>query len=119
MKKAVYVGRTLEWRKNGLSVRPDRSHVRSLLRELGMENCRSISAPLRATVKKEGNRSDRPEVSAAVATKHRAAVARVENLAQDRLDLGVTAVELAKTIAVPREGESNGTHFRKTRIQLF
>ena len=106
VKKAVYVCRTLEWRENGLSVRPDRSHVRSLLRELGMENCRSISTPLRATVKKEGNRSDRPAVSAELATKHRAAVARVVSLAQDRLDLGVVAaVELAKTMAIPREGD--------------
>ena len=31
-KKAVYLGRTLEWDENGLSVRPDRRHVRSLLR---------------------------------------------------------------------------------------
>ena len=38
-KKAVYLRRTLE---NGIGVRPDRRHVRSLLRELGMENCRSI-----------------------------------------------------------------------------
>ena len=61
-----------------------------------MENCRSISTPLSATVEKEGDRSDRPEVSAELATKHRAAVARVVYLAQDRLDLGVAAVELAK-----------------------
>ena len=46
---------------------------------------------------KEGNWSDRPEVSAELATKYRAAVARVVYLAQDRLDLGVAAVELAKT----------------------
>ena len=38
VKKAVYLGRTLEWGENGLGVRPDRRHVRSLLRELGMEN---------------------------------------------------------------------------------
>ena len=69
VKKAVYLGRTLEWSENGLGVRPDRRHVRSLLRE-GMENCRSISTPLCATVVKEGNRSDRPEVSAELATKH-------------------------------------------------
>ena len=36
-------------------------------------------------------------MSAELATKHRAAVARVVYLAQDRLDLGVAAVELAKT----------------------
>ena len=86
-KEAVYLGRTLEWSENGLGVRPDRRHVRSLLRELGMENCRSISTPLEATAEKEGDRSECPEMSAELATKHRAAVARVVYLAQDRLDL--------------------------------
>ena len=70
-----------------------------------MESCRSISTPLCATVEKEGNRSDRPEVSAELATKHRGVVARVVYLAQDRLGLGVAAVELAKTMAIPREGD--------------
>ena len=95
-KKAVYPGRTLEWSEDGLGVRPDRRQVRSLLRELGMETCRSVSTPLSLTVGKEGNRSDRPMVSAEFATKHRAAVARGVYLAQDRLDLGVEAVELAR-----------------------
>ena len=36
VKKAIYLGRTLEWGENDLSVRPDRRHVRSLLRELGI-----------------------------------------------------------------------------------
>ena len=95
-KKAVYLGGTLEWADNGLSVQPVRRHVRSLLRRLGMENCRSISTPLGSTS---------PEVSVEFATKHRAAVARVVYLAQDRLDLAVATVELAKTMAIPREGE--------------
>ena len=56
-------------------------------------------------MEKEGNRSDRLEVSAELATKHRAAVARGVYLAQDRLDLGVAAVELAKPMAIPREGD--------------
>ena len=56
-------------------------------------------------MEKAGHRSDRPEVSAELATKHRAAVARVVYLAQDRLDLGVAAVELAKTMVFPREGD--------------
>ena len=60
-KKALYLGRTLEWSEDGLGVRQDRRHVRSLLRELGMERCRSVSTPLSLT---EGDRSDRPEVSA-------------------------------------------------------
>ena len=44
-------------------------------------------------------------MSAELATNHRAAVARVVYLAQDRLDLGLAAVELPKTIAIPRQGD--------------
>ena len=76
-------------------------------------------------------------MSAELATRHRAAVARVVYLAQDRLDLGVAAVELAETMAVPREGDDkrltrvarylhshpdhmrNGTWHRKRQTQLF
>ena len=57
-------------------------------------------------MEKEGDRGDRLEVSAELGTKHRAAVARVVYLAQDRQDLGVAAVELAKTMAIPREGDN-------------
>ena len=80
-------------------------------------------------MEKEGDRSNRLEVS-------RAAVARVVYLAQDRLDLGVAAVELAKTMAVKREGDKerlkrvarylrgnpvtcSATQFRKKQTQLF
>ena len=47
-KTAVYLGRTLEWSEDGLGVRPDRRHVRSLSRVLG----RSVSTPLSLTVEK-------------------------------------------------------------------
>ena len=104
-KKAIYLGRTLDWGENGLGVRPDRRHVRSLLRELGMEHCRSISTPLSATAEREADLGEHLEVSAELAMKHRSAVARVVYLAQDRLDLGVAAVELAKTMAIPKDGD--------------
>ena len=57
-----------------------------------------MSECVHAAESQSGKRSDRPEVSAELATKHRAAVARVVYLAQDRLDLGVAAVELAKSM---------------------
>ena len=53
----------------------------------------------------DGDWSDRPEVSAELATRQRAAVARVVYLAPDRLDFGVAAVELDKTMAISREGD--------------
>ena len=45
-------------------------------------------------------------MSAELATKHRAAVARVVYLAHDRLDLREAAVDLAQTMAIPRESDS-------------
>ena len=75
--------------------------------------------PLSLTVEKEGDRSDRPEVSAELATKHRAAVARVVYLAQDRLDLGVAAVELAKSMAIPREGHAMVPSSERNRHSCF
>ena len=62
-----------------------------------------MSTPLSLTAKKERDRCDRPEVTAELATKRRAGVARVVYLAKDRLDLGVAAVGLAKTMAIPRK----------------
>ena len=70
-----------------------------------MDDCRSISTPLSATLERGKDRSDRPDVSAALATKHRAVVAWVVYLAQDRMALRVAAVELAKTMAIPRDGD--------------
>ena len=101
-KTALFLDWTLEWREDGLGVRLDRRHVRSLLRELGMETCRSVSTPLSLSGK---NQNNRPKLNPEIATKHRAAVARVVYLAQDQLDLGVAAVEPAKTMAIPREGD--------------
>ena len=74
-------------------------------------------------------------MSAELATKHRAAVARVVYLAQDPFDLGVAAIEFAKTTAIPIGDDErlkrvaqylmvilttcDVTQFRKRRKQLF
>ena len=57
-KTAVYLGGILEWSEDGLGVRPDRKHVRSLLRELGMETCRSVSTPLNLSHSGKRRRSE-------------------------------------------------------------
>ena len=90
VKKAVYLGRTLEWSENGLCVRPDRRHVRSLLRELGMENCRSI-LPWK-----------RKQIEVIVL---RCVLNSPRNIALLLHGLCVAAVELAKTMAIPRVGD--------------
>ena len=65
-----------------------------------METCRSVSTPLSLTVEKEGHRSDRSEVSAELATKLRAAVARCCVLGPGSAGFGSGG-----TLAIPREGD--------------
>ena len=54
-KKAIYLGRTLEWSENGLGKRLDRRHVRSLLRGVGNGE---LSKYLHATVCHCGKRKE-------------------------------------------------------------
>ena len=54
-KQATYLGKTLEWCADGLGVRPDQRCVRQLLRDVRMEDCRSISTPLSTTADKKGD----------------------------------------------------------------
>ena len=100
-KKSVFLARTLEWSEDGLGVRSDRRHVRSLLREMGMEICLSVSLSRSLTAIKEGDRSGRRQLSVEVVTNHRAAIARTMSLIQNRLYLGVTIVELVKIMTSP------------------
>ena len=106
VKKAVYLCRTLEWGENGLMVRPiEDTCVRCCVSwewRIGEVSPRHRVPQWR---RKEFG-SDRLEVSAELAAKHRAAVANGFGvLGSGSADLGVAAVELAKTMAIPREGD--------------
>ena len=56
-KKAVYLGRTLEWSEEGLGVRPDRRHVRSQFARFGYGNV-SECAHATESHSGEGRRSE-------------------------------------------------------------
>ena len=72
-KHVTYLGRTPEWHADGFGLRPDRRHVRQLLRDLGMEDSRSMPTPPSAAVEKETDQNDLPEICADLAGKHPAA----------------------------------------------
>ena len=83
------------WQNTGMARERYWSTTRSKTRASMVERVGNgeLSKYVHATVRHCG---DRLVVSAGLATKHRAAVARVVYLAQDRLDLGVATVELDK-----------------------
>ena len=105
-KKAVYLGMTLEWSEDGPGCSTRSETCAITVARVGFGNVSECVPHATKSHSGKGRRSEihRPEVSAELATKHRAAVAWVVYLAQDRLDLGVAAVELAHTMAIPREG---------------
>ena len=113
-KQAVYLGRTMEWRERERCIGvPHQRHVRLVLRELGMENCRSVFTPLSTTMEREGHQSDQPEMSAELATRHRAAVA----LFRERV--AMCALNVLHDISSVILTTCNGTRHRKRQTQLF
>ena len=97
VKEAVCLGGTMEWSEDGPWTTA-RSKTRAFTVCVSWE-WRAVEVSPRRRVqlwrRKENGVTVR-NVSAELSMKHRAAVAPVEYLAQDRLDLGVAAVDLAK-----------------------
>ena len=113
-KEAVYLGRKLKWVPDeGVRVHPDQRHVQRLLEDLGLENSQGLSTPCAVRMDSGKGVVDitkpkelLPELPPPQqARRHRAGVARVVYVSQDRVDLGYVGVELAKTMATPRQGD--------------
>ena len=115
-KEGAYLGRQLTWIVDeGVKVSPDPKHTAKLLADLGLDQCNGASTPFigdssivsdeLVDIRQELETPERPPMPDVEARRHRASVARVVYLAQDRLDLGCVAVGLAKTMAVPRDGD--------------
>ena len=106
-KCASYLGRVISFTSAGVMMEPDKKHVETLLKEAGMESCKSSPTPfITENAILEHLRDEQREfMDAESARRHRGAVARVVCLAQDRPDLDVVACEMAKTMANPRVGD--------------
>ena len=101
--EAAYLGRTIRWTDEGIELQSDVKHSHQLLKETGLTTCQAVTTPISASM--EELDQGRPAMEPAAARRHRAGVARVVYMAQDRADLAVAACELAKSMASPLQGD--------------
>ena len=99
-RSGLYLGRTT-WTEDGYTWEPDEKHAQVLIRTLGLEQCKPSATPY-CREPKDMLQQDDHELSEHEIRTHRGNVARVVYLAQDRMDLSVSACLLATSMANPR-----------------
>ena len=109
------LNRVLEWKEEGISYEADQRHAEIVIRELGLENSKPVTTPgSRDDAAKMGNLKIEGSIDTDIggkelvgkeATMFRALVARLNYLAQDRPDLQFAVKEVARRMAVPKEGD--------------
>ena len=92
-----YLGREIRWTNEGLEYEADSKHVQILLQERQMTGCRGVVSP----GIKEVSTDDEEPLDAADAHMHRRAAARLNYLAQDRMDIAYATKELARHMSIP------------------
>ena len=100
-RSALYLGRTVTWTEDGYTWEPDEKHAQVLIRTLGLEQCKPSATPYCQESKDTLQQYDH-ELSELEIRTHRGNVARVVYLAQDRMNLSVSACLLATSMANPR-----------------
>ena len=98
-----YLGRTVEWKEDGIHWTHGQKYVTKLLKEWGMEQCSIVATPVVSEHEQEVR--EKVDMSPMDAQRFRTAAALVNYIAQDRPDLCVTSCRLAQCIAHPKVGD--------------
>ena len=102
-----FLGRTIRKTADGYTWEADEKHVRLLLEESEMRDCKPLSTPMCREDADECLRAQGPEplhMESADASLYRRSVARLNYLALDRPDIAVAVNRLARTMSSPRIG---------------
>ena len=101
--EGVHLGRRIRWTQTGIEWEADSKHVQTLLSEWHLEDCNPVITPFAA----EQEESDNAKVpmSTIDATAYRRAVARINDLSQDRFDLATVANKLSRSMSNPHKGD--------------
>ena len=94
--------RTIRWTDAGLEYEPDQRHAELIIEQMGMANCKPVSTPTCAEAEYNENlRLESGLLSEREATLYRAIAARLNYLAQDRVDVQFAAKDSAKHMSRP------------------
>ena len=102
-----FLGRTIRKKEDGYTWEADEKHVRLLLEENEMSNCKPLSTPMCREDADDCLHAQGPEpphMETADASLYRRSVARLNYLALDRPDIAVAVNRLARTMSSPRLG---------------
>ena len=100
-----YLGRRICWEKEGIVLEADPKHVEALLAEAEMAGCKAVCSPGVANSREHEGQAGSAGAEAVLegqeATHYRRQVARMNYLAQDRIDLSFAVKEVARTMDSP------------------
>ena len=102
------LNRVLRWEATGIDYEPDQRHAEVIVRELGLENAKSLTSPWSAEELKEGDDADTEPLAGEEATRYRAVTARLNYLALDRPDIQYATKEVSKKMSNPRKTDWRG-----------
>ena len=97
-----YLNRTIRWGTEGLEWEGDVKHSEILVREWGMQDCKTMDIPMTKDV--ADKLGDGKEADEEGARRIRRGIARVNYMAQDRPDLSVSSRLLSQRMAKPTAG---------------
>ena len=96
------LNRTIRWTEEGLEYEPDQRHTELIIEQMGMANCKAVTTPTCTEVEyDERLRIASGLMSQRDATVYRGIAARLNYLAQDRVDVQFAAKDAAKHMASP------------------
>ena len=104
VKHGKFLGRVLTWQPWGVDWEADPKLVNGLLAEFGLEGSKGVDTP---GVKEERLAADdeRTPMTSAEAALYRRGAAKLNYLAQDRLDVCFAAKDISSRMASPRQGD--------------
>lgn len=91
-KEIRILNRVIGWTSDGIEYKSDQRHADTIVREFGLEDCKTVSAPGTNEAKNTFEESRGEVLTEESATKFRSIAARLNFLALDRAGLGATRV---------------------------
>jgi len=105
-REVSFLGRTIRLSNTGIEIEGDDKHVKGLIEEWQMQECKPVSTPYdKSSNADDGSNAERPPMSPKDTTLFRRAAARLNYVALDRPDLSFSSRVAAGKMSKPLEGD--------------